>query len=278
MSVFPITFEDKVDSPEFTAWLATFGAEKKMTAAEINLVRDALNELHNTKVPIVGGKIPTEYLPSYVDDVLEFENVGEFPATGEESKIYVDLETNFTYRWSGSVYVQLGGGKKFENHLFSTYGTNTLPNTGVNAAQVKTFNNSVLTNLSTSSGVTETGGNLDLATLAAVGKSRITGNYIGKVIAIEFSYARNVNESIEATNVMLSVTSDSKYPVNMQLIARYNLISTTTPGLVENKITIPVSSHLDLDPFSNIRWCIRTANGVAQTFAWINVNVITQEV
>ena len=112
MSVFPITFEDKVDSPEFIAWLATFGAEKKMTAAEINLVRDALNELHTTKVPIVGGKIPTEYLPSYVDDVLEFADFDAFPTTGETGKIYVDLETNFTYRWTGSVYVQIGGSIK----------------------------------------------------------------------------------------------------------------------------------------------------------------------
>jgi hypothetical protein len=45
MSVLPLTFEDKVDSPELVAWLATFGAEKKLTAAEINLIRDAINEL-----------------------------------------------------------------------------------------------------------------------------------------------------------------------------------------------------------------------------------------
>lgn len=112
MSLFPITFEDKVDSPDFLAWLATFGAEKKMTAAEINLVRDALNELHTTKVPIVGGKIPTEYLPSYVDDVLEFADFASFPTTGETGKIYVALDKNFTYRWSGSAYVQIGGGIK----------------------------------------------------------------------------------------------------------------------------------------------------------------------
>ena len=109
MSLFPITFEDKVDSPEFIAWLATFGAEKKLTAAEINLVRDALNELHTTKVPIVGGKIPTEYLPTYVDDVLEFADFDAFPTTGETGKIYLALDTNKTYRWTGSVYVQIGG-------------------------------------------------------------------------------------------------------------------------------------------------------------------------
>lgn len=43
-------------------------------------------------------------------DVLEFTNLGAFPATGETSKIYIDLSTNLQYRWSGSVYVQVGGG------------------------------------------------------------------------------------------------------------------------------------------------------------------------
>ena len=117
MSVLPITFEDKEDSPEFIAWLATFGAKKKMTAAEINLLRDAINELHTTKVPIVGGKIPTEYLPTYVDNVLEFANLASLPATGETGKIYVALDTNKTYRWTGSAYVQIGGGEIYIENI-----------------------------------------------------------------------------------------------------------------------------------------------------------------
>ncbi len=45
-------------------------------------------------------------------DVLEFANLAAFPVTGETSKIYVALDTNFTYRWSGSAYVQIGGEKR----------------------------------------------------------------------------------------------------------------------------------------------------------------------
>ena len=41
--------------------------------------------------------------------VLEFANFDAFPATGETGKIYIALDTNFTYRWSGSAYVQIGG-------------------------------------------------------------------------------------------------------------------------------------------------------------------------
>ena len=51
------------------------------------------------------GRVPAAQLPSYVDDVLEFANLAAFPATGETSKLYVALDTNRLYRWSGSAYV-----------------------------------------------------------------------------------------------------------------------------------------------------------------------------
>lgn len=56
------------------------------------------------------GKVPAIQLPSYVDDVLEYANLAGFPATGETGKIYVALDTNKTYRWSGSVYVYITSG------------------------------------------------------------------------------------------------------------------------------------------------------------------------
>lgn len=64
------------------------------------------------------GKVPSSQLPSYVDDVIEgyksgadfFEDSAHTAAkkiTGETGKIYVDLSTNVTYRWSGSAYVEI---------------------------------------------------------------------------------------------------------------------------------------------------------------------------
>ena len=53
------------------------------------------------------SKVPAAYLPSYVDDVLEYTNTAGFPAIGEAAKIYVALDTNKTYRWSGSAYVEI---------------------------------------------------------------------------------------------------------------------------------------------------------------------------
>ena len=53
------------------------------------------------------GKVPSSQLPSYVDDVLEYASTSAFPATGETGKIYIALDTNKTYRWSGSAYVEI---------------------------------------------------------------------------------------------------------------------------------------------------------------------------
>ena len=54
-----------------------------------------------------GGRVPSSQLPSYVDDVLEYAAQGNFPATGETDKIYIAQDTNKTYRWSGSAYVEI---------------------------------------------------------------------------------------------------------------------------------------------------------------------------
>ena len=55
------------------------------------------------------GKVPSSQLPSYVDDVQEYSSLSAFPLTGESGIIYIALDTNKTYRWSGSVYVEIGG-------------------------------------------------------------------------------------------------------------------------------------------------------------------------
>jgi hypothetical protein len=54
-----------------------------------------------------GGKVPASQLPSYVDDVLEYSTLSAFPVTGEAGVIYVALDTNKIYRWSGSTYIQI---------------------------------------------------------------------------------------------------------------------------------------------------------------------------
>jgi hypothetical protein len=66
-----------------------------------------LNNALALKANLVGGKVPASELPSYVDDVVEVANFAALPATGETGKIYITLDTNFIYRWTGSTYVEI---------------------------------------------------------------------------------------------------------------------------------------------------------------------------
>jgi hypothetical protein len=59
------------------------------------------------KADLVDGKVPSTQLPSYVDDVIEVDDLAALPAEGEASKIYVTKDTNKCYRWSGSGYVEI---------------------------------------------------------------------------------------------------------------------------------------------------------------------------
>lgn len=62
------------------------------------------------------GKVPSAQLPSYVDDVIEGylyngkfykESAHTTAISGEGGKIYVDLSTGVTYRWSGTTFVEI---------------------------------------------------------------------------------------------------------------------------------------------------------------------------
>lgn len=67
------------------------------------------------------GKVPSSQLPSFVDDVLEYDSQTGFPETGEDGKIYVAKDTNKTYRWSGTTYVEIAGGVALGETALTAY-------------------------------------------------------------------------------------------------------------------------------------------------------------
>lgn len=108
-------------------------AIKQFVTDKVATVSGALTAFKNTKgvangiAPLdAGGKVAATYLPSYVDDVLEYANKASFPTSGEEGKIYVAKDTNKSYRWSGSSYIEL-----------STYDTATQSASGLMSAADK---------------------------------------------------------------------------------------------------------------------------------------------
>lgn len=86
------------------------GAEVNVQADwnEIDTESDAYIQ-NKPSVPILdpSGQIPASYLPSYVDDVLEYPTYSQLPQPGETGKIYVTTDTDLAYRWSGSTYVEI---------------------------------------------------------------------------------------------------------------------------------------------------------------------------
>lgn len=94
--------------------------DKAATPHSVNMLREYTNEKLDDKVnkSEVGqpngvaeldsnGIIISSQLPSYVDDVLEFDTKSDFPKNGESGKIYVDKSNNVSYRWSGSQYIMI---------------------------------------------------------------------------------------------------------------------------------------------------------------------------
>ncbi len=71
------------------------------TTAELGL---ATSSQLTDKADLVDGLVPANQLPGYVDDVLEYANLASFPLLGEASKLYIAIDTDLVYRWSGSTY------------------------------------------------------------------------------------------------------------------------------------------------------------------------------
>ena len=79
-----------------------------LTASEVGAIATTAKGAANGVAELDStGKVPSSQLPSFVDDVLEYDKQSSFPTTGEAGKIYIAQDTNKTYRWSGSAYVEI---------------------------------------------------------------------------------------------------------------------------------------------------------------------------
>ena len=104
----PTVLSDLADDIGFVD-KSNFENEIENVRAEIALKLDAsLKGTANGVAELdANGKVLTSQLPSFVDDVIEAENFAVLPNEGETGKIYVTLDDNKTYRWSGSAYVEI---------------------------------------------------------------------------------------------------------------------------------------------------------------------------
>jgi hypothetical protein len=77
--------------------------------SEVTGLQTALDgkQASGTYATLVGGTVPANQLPSYVDDVIEVANAAARPNPGETGKIYITTDNNKVFRWSGSAYVEI---------------------------------------------------------------------------------------------------------------------------------------------------------------------------
>lgn len=129
------TAEGDIDALEIrmtTAEVQIVGIDGRLQLAEGEI--DAIQAELPLKADLVGGLVPASQLPSYVDDVLEFNNLASFPVSGETGKIYVAKDTNKTYRWSGSAYIYITSGAV--DSVFGRTGVVTAQSGDYNSDQV----------------------------------------------------------------------------------------------------------------------------------------------
>jgi hypothetical protein len=90
---------------------ATDAEALALSATDVTLSPGNLGAITNVANGILkldgSAKVASTYLPSYVDDVLEYANTAAFPGTGSTGIVYVAIDTLKIYRWSGSAYVEI---------------------------------------------------------------------------------------------------------------------------------------------------------------------------
>lgn len=90
------------------------------------------------KADLIDGLVPSYQLPSYVDDVIEVANYAALPASGETGKIYITLDTNHIYRWSGSIYIEITDNTAVWGAITGTLSSQTDLSTALNEKALKT--------------------------------------------------------------------------------------------------------------------------------------------
>jgi len=131
LNITPTVIEINVNKgSSYAKWGTILGVLEDQTD-----LKDALD----LKANLVDGKVPASELPSYVDDVIEVANYAALPTTGETGKIYVTLDNNKIYRWSGSIYIEIAANNAIWGAITGTLSNQTDLQTALDTKALKTI-------------------------------------------------------------------------------------------------------------------------------------------
>lgn len=101
----------------------------KSLTSDITLSASDVNAVPTADLGVAGGvatldengKVNSSQWPASVDDIIEAPSASQFPVQGESNKIYVALDTNLTYRWGGTAYVEISPSLALGNTSSTAY-------------------------------------------------------------------------------------------------------------------------------------------------------------
>lgn len=209
------------------------------TASEVGAIDSTLKGAASGVAELdANGKVPTSQLPSYVDDVIEgylynddfyAEDTHTTSITGETGKIYVDLATNTTYRWSGTAFVAIPEGIALGETSSTAYAGNKGKANADNIAAIQELIPSSATTsnlLATASDIPDVTDKADLVASATSGD-----------LASLDSNGNLADSGIAANNVV---------------------VKSETEGLLKNDGTVDTKRHV----YKDVYWESKTWGGI----------------
>ncbi|EGV44336.1 hypothetical protein BZARG_798 [Bizionia argentinensis JUB59] len=226
--------------------ISGFGlSEENFTALEALQIQsnksDILNKQDNADKGQVNGyasldasgKVPSSELPSYVDDVLEFDDLISFPVTGDSGKIYIAIDTGKSYRWSGTSFIQLMDIEVLdENDLVSNSAT-AVPTQSSVKTYVDNFSNAKNVN---------TYANIPLKE----GTYNFWHNIDANFANLDTNFFAHDDVTVETRLKFIEVVGDWFYPVDYITVIRSKFYRTISPEKIvfKDDIYIKDGKHL----------------------------------
>jgi len=263
LEVLPSDFQSQaanlvLASPNSTTGKPTFRA----------LVTSDIPNLDASK--ITSGTIDAARLPSYIDDVLEFSNLASFPSTGETGKLYVALDTNKVYRWSGSTYIFITSGAV--DSVAGKTGVVTLNSSDVGLSNVENKSSSTIRSEITSTNVTTALGFTPYNATNPNGyittDSNITGTASNVTGTISTSNGGTGLTSYTAGDILYA--SDSNTLTKLPIGSVGDVLQVDSDGkpswlASSSGSTLTVADSAPSDPSSGDEW-LNTTDGIKYTY------------
>lgn len=244
------------------------------SAVAFNGTQDVALNITSLDATKLSGTIPTTNLPSYVDDVVEYANLQAFPPTGESGKIYVALDTNLTYRWGGSNYVEISPslalGTTSDTAFRGDYGQTAYNHANAKGNQYASGFYKIQTNDQGHVTATEAVSTSDISTLVDTRYLQLTGGTLsgtlnfGDSISIDGTDGLTLNEDMVSqwqsvlavpTNALTQSSADTRY---LQLTGGtvsgsttftngIRVGSSTGPTITNQGSSLVISSNIDMN-------------------------------